>query len=129
MKKEIEELEDIPIPTTLQCILRSNVRNLVSNEKRQQSWKLGTPYIDLGQTKRKQAKAYNLMTGIPFLFKQQMQEQINDPFIHLTTLVRKIVLAMKGKDWCIKLLRPYEFMDDEVINESAFLIQFYIICV
>lgn len=74
MKKEIEELEDIPIPTTLQCILRSNVRNLVSNEKRQQSWKLGTPYIDLGQTKRKQAKAYNLMTGIPFLFKQQMQE-------------------------------------------------------
>lgn len=76
MKLELEELENIPIPTKLQGILCLDqiisldpTKEPAKKRRYRQAWKLGSPYTDPDVKKPKQAKAYNSMVRIPKAFE------------------------------------------------------------
>lgn len=108
VKLKLEKLEDISILTTLWGILHLNplmgpIKKIAYKRKQQQAWKLGSPYTDPGVKKTKKTKAYNLMVHILVVFERQMNEQINDPLVHLEKSLRRAFLSMKPKGWWIKL--------------------------
>lgn len=90
----------------------------VDHRKRQVPWMLYNLYTypNRRPQQAKRRKRYDPMVPIPVKFERRMEDWLGVPIGPKDVAWRKCVLAMKGKDWWVRLLQSNEFMDEDVTN-------------